>query len=211
MKKIVTILLCFLILILTACHAENFIHDSIAEAASYSVSGNKLLSNEETEIVLKSEKADFTGNGIDFDVIVVEYMDGYFVRVLDKSTVIFERNLSIYHPEWDSFSLCRVNGKTCILEYNPYMSMGMGAYKYLLYGYSEFERAFCVIDESCVQYDLNKQQIPYEQLAQFKETVDSYIDNSTLIISSLNGNPQTGGKLEPVDLSLIRDRYTFNE
>ena len=89
--------------------------------------------------------------------------------------------------------------------------MGMGAYKYLLYGYSEFERAFCVIDESCVQYDLNKQQIPYEQLAQFKETVDSYIDNSTLIISTLNGNIQTGGKLETVDLSLIRDQYTFNE
>ena len=50
MKKIVTILLCFLILILTACHAENFIHDAIAESASYSVSGNVLSSNEETEI-----------------------------------------------------------------------------------------------------------------------------------------------------------------
>lgn len=208
MKKVTVMLFCFFVLISTSCCGRHIIDEKTTGTELNHAKANFTSQSDVTEVTLKSARADFSGKGIDFDVIAVECTDGYCVRVLNGSTVLFEKYLSTYHIGWDSISLCRINGKSYILEYNPYMSMGFGAYSYSLYGYSESEKTFCAVDESCVQYDLNKQQIPYKQLDQFKEKINSYIENSSIIISTLNGNLLTCGKLEAVDLSSIRDDYT---
>ncbi len=160
-------------------------------------------SNGPTSAALKTVRADFAGNGYLFDVTVSEDGDGYRIRVLECSEVLFEKRLSVFHPEWNSFSLCDIGGIGYILEYNPYMAMGLGAYSYSLYGWSGEDRSFNILDQGTVQFDLNKDQIPGVRLGEFEEKVNSYIAESTVIISTLDGEVLTSGKLKNMDASSI--------
>ena len=116
--------------------------------------------------------------------------------------------LNRFHVGWDSISLCRSGDGYCLLEYNPYANQGLADYYYNLYGYSE-EKGFYLKESDAVRFDKNgKEPLPVDEMLRFADKINNYLKDSELLISTLNGELTTGGKLPDERYSWVEEFVT---
>jgi len=102
------------------------------------------------------------------------------------------------HAGWTSIFACEVDGQDYLLRYHPYMSQGWAQYSYSLFsldgGNVDHER---LLRESTVAWDSNfhleGHQFDAVALADFLAEVRGYLDGSSLLMSTENGEFRTSG------------------
>lgn len=92
---------------------------------------------------------------------------------------------STSHPGWKAFFLCRLDGEDYLLEYTPYIGMGMGNYRYRLF-YLEEGREVAV-RENEVSFDINfgmegERDFDPKAIAAFMDEINGLLEHCTLLL-----------------------------
>ena len=103
------------------------------------------------------------------------------------------------HAGWTSIFACEINGQDYLLRYQPYMSQGWAQYSYKLFSLDGanpgYERT---LRESTVVWDDNFQmdghQFHAAALADFLTEVRGYLEGSSLLMSTENGEFRISGR-----------------
>ena len=165
---------------------------------------------EETTAIL-SEDYDFDHDGVPetTELVTVEAPDGdvrpawYELRITRQDgTELWSTTAHWSHPGWTSVFACQIDGQDYLLQYEPEMWQGWGEYTYRLFhpyiiSTASNEPAEQVLRESAVTWDLNfgreGHHLNAAALADFLEEVHGYLDRSTLLLSTEDGEFRTGG------------------
>ena len=165
---------------------------------------------EETTEIL-SEDYDFDHDGVPetTELVTVEAPDGdvrpawYELRITrQEGTELWSTTAHWSHPGWTSVFACQIDGQDYLLQYEPEMWKGWGEYTYRLFhpyiiSPASNEPAEQVLRESAVTWDLNfgreGHHLNAAALADFLEEVHGYLDRSTLLLSTEDGEFRTGG------------------
>ena len=165
---------------------------------------------EETTEIL-SEDYDFDHDGVPetTELVTVEAPDGdvrpawYELRITRQDgTELWSTTAHWSHPGWTSVFACQIDGQDYLLQYEPEMWQGWGEYTYRLFhpyiiSPASNEPAEQVLRESAVTWDLNfgreGHHLNAAALADFLEEVHGYLDRSTLLLSTEDGEFRTGG------------------
>lgn len=165
---------------------------------------------EETTEIL-SEDYDFDHDGVPetTELVTVEAPDGdvrpawYELRITrQEGTELWSTTAHWSHPGWTSVFACQIDGQDYLLQYEPEMWQGWGEYTYRLFhpyiiSPASNEPAEQVLRESAVTWDLNfgreGHHLNAAALADFLEEVHGYLDRSTLLLSTEDGEFRTGG------------------
>ena len=165
---------------------------------------------EETTAIL-SEDYDFDHDGVPetTELVTVEAPDGdvrpawYELRITRQDgTELWSTTAHWSHPGWTSVFACQIDGQDYLLQYEPEMWQGWGEYTYRLFhpyiiSPASNEPAEQVLRESAVTWDLNfgreGHHLNAAALADFLEEVHGYLDRSTLLLSTEDGEFRTGG------------------
>lgn len=160
---------------------------------------------------LKQLSEDFNGDGKTENVEIVQMdtedsLPVFILKATGAGEKTIDLSLSCYHPQWNSFSLCTVDGKYCILQYCPYTNQGISNYTFVLYAYSETE-GFYAADGMSVSFDRNgKDPLPVDSMVSFAEKLNNYLEGSRILISTLEGKLLTEGKI-PEEVYSWADEY----
>lgn len=211
--------------------SDNYIGFGDSEAKAYSNSlllsgketdnGRNDVDNDPTPVpgaqtenqteVIKNLEVDFNNDGeLETIEVLQSFQEGYYPYYsLTASNAYGEElsfSLSRFHVEWKSYSLCFVEGDYYILEYTPDTFQGISGYSYALYGYSN-ENGFYLVQSQSVQFDKNgKEYLPVTDMVTFAEALNAYLEDSELLVSTLDGVLNTEGKLAEERYSWI-DEY----
>lgn len=165
---------------------------------------------EETTEIL-SEDYDFDHDGVPetTELVTVEAPDGdvrpawYELQITRQDgTELWSTTAHWSHPGWTSVFACQIDGQDYLLQYEPEMWQGWGEYTYRLFhpyiiSPASNEPAEQVLRESSVTWDLNfgreGHHLNAAALADFLEEVHGYLDRSTLLLSTEDGEFRTGG------------------
>ena len=165
---------------------------------------------EETAEVL-SEDYDFDHDGVPetTELVTVEDPEGaarpawYELRIIRRDgQELWAATAHWSHPGWTSVFACEIDGEDWLLQYDPEMWQGWGEYTYRLFhpyiiSPASNEPAEQVLRESAVTWDLNfgreGHHLNAAALADFLEEVHGYLDRSTLLLSTEDGEFRTGG------------------
>ncbi|MDY2627003.1 MAG: M56 family metallopeptidase [Lachnospiraceae bacterium] len=113
----------------------------------------------------------------------------YELQVIQDGEIIFSLEAGLPHPGWTSLFLCRLNGKDYLLKYEPFMYQGYATYSFWL---------FTVTPDSCldsgyVEFNINGTDfLPVNEMLSFADQLNSYLENSTVLISTLEGDAIVG-------------------
>lgn len=142
---------------------------------------------------------DFLGDGKKESISVIEtYPHEYEIRLTDsEGTVIWSESFSESHVGWNSFLVCEVDGRECLMTYNPYVGQGHCHYNYEIFtiwsdgeNYKKYTR-----HADSIEFDIDgREHIPVDRLMKFTDELDGYLKNATLLASTLDGELVTGPK-----------------
>ena len=98
---------------------------------------------------------------------------------------IWRGEASTSHPGWKAFFLCRLDGEDYLLEYTPYIGMGMGSYRYRLF-YLE-EGMEVAVRENEVSFDMNfgmegERDFDPRAIAAFMDELNGLLEHGTLLL-----------------------------
>lgn len=164
--------------------------------------------------VIKHLNIDLNSDGEPEKIEVLQsFQEGYYpyysLSASNSSGEELSFSLSRFHSEWKSYSLCIVEDTFYILEYTPDTFQGISNYSFTLYGYSD-QNGFYLAESRSVSFDKNgKEYLPVNEMVAFAEALNSYLENSELLISTLDGALITEGKLAEERYSWI-DEYVSN-
>ena len=150
---------------------------------------------------------DFDHDGVTENMELVTLLDPevegraefYELQISKKDgTRLWTESAHQSHPGWTSMFACRIDGEDYLLRYNPGMWQGWAVYHYQLFSLDGAnpgtER---LLRESTVVWDCNfhmaGHQLHIPALADFLREVRGYLDSSTLLMSTENGEFRTGG------------------
>lgn len=140
--------------------------------------------------------ADINSDGVKEDISVVEEREEEFNIVFTDAdgNVVWTEYMSWTHPDWNSIHICNIDGKDYILSYNPYMSTGLGSYTYEIFTIQNGEQK--TLKENRVNFSINaaRFELPIEEILAFDKEITEYLQSSTLILSTLDGEPMIGPK-----------------
>ncbi len=137
-------------------------------------------------------KADLTHDGaletICFDTRQLQQSGVSDITVLAADgTELFSKPLSTSHTGWGMFALYHDAHGAYLFEYNPYLGQGSGSYSYRLFSLSDSGK-IQVKDEGAVNFSAG---MPYnapdndvDELMAFTDTVNSYWENATLLVTT---------------------------
>ena len=142
---------------------------------------------------------DLTGDGIPEKLVLLEVVpETYTLYVEQDGTVLWRSyDLARTHPGYGSYFLYQNGGTTAILEYNPAMWQGLATYTYKLFDLSNGQETILAQNET----DFSLWPIggePWSDKNQaFADEVNTLMDHSTLLVSTLEGNLCIGGPGSP--------------
>ncbi len=115
----------------------------------------------------------------------------------DASAVrIWSDEIDTSHSSRAAYFACSINGEDYILRYNPYAQQGMADYDYKLFKINESGEEV-VADENNIVFDSQntmggQHTSSKEEITEFINTVNFYLENSRLLVSTLEGVTETG-------------------
>ena len=118
----------------------------------------------------------------------------YELRVRDgDGTPLWSATAGLPHAGWRSFFACTVDGKDCLLTYDPAMYQGSAAYAYQLFSLEN--GVLTLLRQGSVEFDIDAGILDFdpEAIAAFLEEVHGYLDESTLLLSTEGGFYASGG------------------
>ena len=145
---------------------------------------------------------DFDGDGTaeTVEILTVTAPDGtnawYELRVLDGGDVLWSRQAGLPHAGWTSLFACRWQGRDCLLDYSPWVSMGSGCYHYRMFtldGAGEEQ----LLRSDSVSFSLPAGEWGMEDLdgavADFLTEMHGVLEDSDLLLSTEGGVFRSGG------------------
>ena len=113
----------------------------------------------------------------------------------DAPKPLFDGTLALQHPGWGSFIAVTVEGKDNFLMFAPLMYQGFATYWYELISFRE-DGSADLLDREEVSFDLSfgreGHQFDAEAIAGFFWKLRGILQNSTVLMSTENGEFQTG-------------------
>ena len=113
----------------------------------------------------------------------------------DAPKLLFDGTLALQHPGWGSFLAVTVEGKDNFLMFAPVMYQGFATYWYELISFRE-DGSADLLDRGEVSFDLSfgreGHQFDAEAIAGFFWKLRGILQNSTVLMSTENGEFQTG-------------------
>lgn len=113
----------------------------------------------------------------------------------DAPRPLFDGTLALQHPGWGSFIAVTVEGKDNFLMFAPVMYQGFATYWYELISFRE-DGSADLLDREEVSFDLSfgreGHQFDAEAIAGFFWKLRGILQNSTVLMSTENGELQTG-------------------
>lgn len=113
----------------------------------------------------------------------------------DAPRPLFDGTLALQHPGWGSFIAVTVEGKDNFLMFAPVMYQGFATYWYELISFRE-DGSADLLDRGEVSFDLSfgreGHQFDAEAIAGFFWKLRGILQNSTVLMSTENGELQTG-------------------
>ena len=113
----------------------------------------------------------------------------------DAPKLLFDGTLALQHPVWGSFLAVTVEGKDNFLMFAPVMYQGFATYWYELISFRE-DGSADLLDREEVSFDLSfgreGHQFDAEAIAGFFWKLRGILQNSTVLMSTENGEFQTG-------------------
>ena len=113
----------------------------------------------------------------------------------DAPKLLFDGTLALQHPVWGSFLAVTVEGKDNFLMFAPVMYQGFATYWYELISFRE-DGSADLLDRGEVSFDLSfgreEHQFDAEAIAGFFWKLWGILQNSTVLMSTENGEFQTG-------------------
>ena len=113
----------------------------------------------------------------------------------DAPKLLFDGTLALQHPGWGSFIAVTVEGKDNFLMFAPVMYQGFATYWYELISFRE-DGSADLLDREEVSFDLSfgreGHQFDAEAIAGFFWKLRGILQNSTVLMSTENGELQTG-------------------
>ena len=113
----------------------------------------------------------------------------------DAPKPLFDGTLALQHPGWGSFIAVTVEGKDNFLMFAPVMYQGFATYWYELISFRE-DGSADLLDREEVSFDLSfgreGHQFDAEAIAGFFWKLRGILQNSTVLMSTENGELQTG-------------------
>ena len=113
----------------------------------------------------------------------------------DAPKLLFDGTLALQHPVWGSFLAVTVEGKDNFLMFAPVMYQGFATYWYELISFRE-DGSADLLDREEVSFDLSfgreGHQFDAEAIAGFFWKLRGILQNSTVLMSTENGELQTG-------------------
>lgn len=106
-----------------------------------------------------------------------------------KYEEIWSRDFGTSHVGWGAVFLCTIDEKEYLLEYSPYIGQGLASYRYSLIDFQNNERN--VVAEKEVEFEVYTQDNVEERIA-FMEEVNALIEQSQVIMSTLDGKAVVG-------------------
>ena len=158
---------------------------------------------EQTTEVL-SEEYDFDHDGEHERVELVTIFDStgtgriswleLCVRNQDND-LLWKTEAGTSHVSWNSIFALTIDEKDYLLQYTPYISTGIGGYYYCVFSLDEAEKI--VYDEQLMGFELNfgsphHHDFDPEHIAAFLTDVHTYLDDSTLLLSTEKGELRIG-------------------
>lgn len=141
------------------------------------------------------EPVDFTHDGkkeylvIDVKDIQADDQAQAYLRVTDESgKVIWQNELGLVSAGWNSYYLAWTKEGACILQYLPVVKQERGNYEYRLF-YLEEDGSEVEVAKDNVEFYLmsNDTELPKDSMLSFAESVNVYLENARLLISTMNG------------------------
>ena len=113
----------------------------------------------------------------------------------DAPKLLFDGTLALQHPVWGSFLAVTVEGKDNFLMFAPVMYQGFADYRYELVSFRA-DGSADLLDSGGVSFDLSfgreGHQFDAEAIAGFFWKLRGILQNSTVLMSTENGELQTG-------------------
>lgn len=113
----------------------------------------------------------------------------------DAPRPLFDGTLALQHPGWGSFLAVTMEGEDNFLMFAPAMYQGDADYRYELVSFCTDGSAE-LLDSGAVSFDLNfgreGHQFDAGRIAEFFWHLREYLQNSTVLVSTENGEFQTG-------------------
>ena len=145
---------------------------------------------------------DFDGDGEPeaVEVLTVTAPDGtnawYELRVLDGGDVLWSRQAGLTHAGWASLFACEYQGRDCLLDYSPWVSMGSACFQYCIFTLDGAGEAQPLRSGS-VTFSLPAGEWGLEDLdpavTDFLTEVRGFLDGSDLLLTTENGVFRSGG------------------
>lgn len=145
---------------------------------------------------------DFDGDGTaeTVEILTVTAPDGtnawYELRVLDGGDVLWSRQAGLTHAGWTSLFACRVEGRDCLLDYSPWVSMGSACFQYSIFTLDRAGEAQPLRSDS-VSFSLPAGEWGLEDLdgavADFLTEVHGLLEGSDLLLTTEGGVFRSGG------------------
>lgn len=145
---------------------------------------------------------DFDGDGAaeTVEVLTVTAPDGtnawYELRVLDGGNVLWSRQAGLTHAGYTSLFACQVEGRECLLDYSPWVSMGSACFQYSIFtldGAGEEQ----LLRSNSVSFFLPTGEWGLEDLdpavADFLTEVHGFLEGSDLLLTTEGGVFRSGG------------------
>lgn len=112
-------------------------------------------------------------------------------------TALWRQDLAEAHVGWGSVFACTVDGKDCLLRYDPTMFQGLATYSYAIFSLAETGEEQ-IFQTNSVSFDINfgsdlHQEFDPATIAAFLEEVHGLLAESTLLASTEGGALRTGG------------------
>ena len=113
----------------------------------------------------------------------------------DAPRPLFDGTLALQHPGWGSFLAVTMEGEDNFLMFAPVMYQGDADYRYELVSFCTDGSAE-LLDSGAVTFDINfgreGHQFDAGRIAEFFWHLREYLQNSTVLVSTENGEFQTG-------------------
>lgn len=145
---------------------------------------------------------DFDGDGTaeTVEILTVTAPDGtnawYELRVLDGGDVLWSRQAGLPHAGWTSLFACRWQGRDCLLDYSPWVSMGSACFQYSIFTLDRAGEAQPLRSDS-VSFSLPAGEWGLEDLdgavADFLTEVHGFLEGSDLLLTTEGGVFRSGG------------------
>ena len=146
------------------------------------------------------EPVDFTHDGkkeylvIDVKDIQSDNQASAYLKVADANgKIIWQKELGLPVAGWNSYYLVWNQDGACILQYLPKVMQERGAYEYRLF-YLEEDGSEVEVAEDTLDFRLMPASdevievtIPKDEMIQFADDVNGYLENARLLISTVNG------------------------